>query len=61
MIFNLGKFPKFKIEYANDEYETWGESLRNNGYPSARVCDYDELVYYEMDDLEYTLFVLRWS
>jgi hypothetical protein len=61
MILKLSKFPKFKFEYAN--YETWGASLRNNGYPSARLSarPYDQDEYYDIDNLEYMLFILKWS
>jgi|LakMenE01Jun11ns_1017448.scaffolds.fasta_scaffold6989784_1 hypothetical protein len=60
MIFNLMGFPKFRRFAAGDGYDTWEASLRNNGFPSARVHDYNDLIY-EMDDIEYTWFVLRWS
>lgn len=56
--FRLVDFPKFRDEYLNDGYETWGESLRNNGYPSTQVVGAEM---FEMDDIEYTHFVLRFS
>ena len=62
MIFYMRSFPKFMKEFFDDECNTWEESLRNNGYPSAQ---YDlmngDFEIIEMDNIEYTHFVLRWS
>lgn len=58
MQFLLRNFPKFKDEHCYDEYSSWEESLQNNGYPSAVSLNG---LLYEMDDYEYTHFVLRWS
>ena len=61
MKFYLSDFPRFKQAYFTDHYRTWGDSLRNNGYPSTNELVEVEVGLYEMDDHEYTWFVLRWS
>jgi len=48
----------------NEEYDVLaGDYMREIGFPSCKyVLDInDELSYWEMDDDEYTLFLLRWS
>lgn len=56
----LRDFPKYKAECQNDEYDTWEESVRANGFKSARA-DPDFGTYIIMSDADYTWFVLRWS
>ena len=60
MKFYLEDFQNFKNAYRYDEYDSWLDSLRNNGYPSSKVVSYHNDLY-EMDDIEYTWFVLNWS
>ena len=60
MIFDLSEFSKFRNACVRDKYESWGESLRNNGFSSARLHDSDKWLY-EMDEEEFILFALRWS
>jgi len=57
-ILELYKFPRFSKEYQDDKRESWGESLRNNGYPSAREIS---TLVFEIDGVEYTHFILKWS
>ena len=49
----------------NEEYDVLSsEYMRELGFPSCKyvsVANYDEFSYWEMDDVEYTLFLLRWS
>lgn len=55
-------FPKYRAEFRYDEYNTWEESLKANGYPSATAKPdtlYGNVL--ELSDEEYTWFVLRWS
>ena len=56
--FNLKNFPKYREEHQDDVYSTWIESLQSNGYPSTKNIGMWE---FEMDDFEYTHFVLKWS
>lgn len=61
--FNLSKFPRYTSEFFDDDFNSWVESLRNNGYSSASFCgpNYNGYLRISMDDIEYTHFVLRWS
>ena len=53
----ITNFPKF-LEYYRNTPGSWLSTLHNNGYPSAKMMgDYN----YELNDLEYTHFVLRWT
>lgn len=69
--FNLKNFPKYREEHQDDDFITWAGSLQNNGYPSSksigiwetksiRMWEID-VWEFEMDDFEYTHFVLKWS
>ena len=56
-------FPKYKDECRNDGYNTWEESVRANGYKSARAVPDDNFfgTYIIMSDEDYTWFIMRWS
>jgi hypothetical protein len=62
MIFKLTDFPKFKDAHLGKGIP-WHVVLHNDGYQSA-ICrwrDGKPLPCVEMDDIEYTHFVLKWS
>lgn len=66
MKFKLHDYKKFKEEYWNDGHVNWLHSLRAHGYPSTNQVYIGNDVFegdcvYEMDDIEFTHFVLRWS
>lgn len=65
MRFRLGDYENFKDEYRCDGNTSWLASLREHGYPSTNQLFnpngslLPEL--FEMDDIEFTWFVMRWS
>ena len=65
MRFKLHDYEKFKDEYQFDGNTSWLASLREHGYPSTnQIFNSDGSLYpevFEMDDIEFTHFVLRWS
>lgn len=56
--FHLRDFPRFRQEYKYDNARDWDESLHNAGYRSAEYIP--EIGEWEMEEAEYTLFILRW-
>ena len=65
MRFKLHDYENFKDEYRYDGNTSWLASLREHGYPSTNQLynPNGSLLpeVFEMDDIEFTHFVLRWS
>jgi len=60
MKINLKDYPNFIEAYTNDGCYSWGDSLHSAGYRSAN--GYELGMYeFELDEVEFTWFVLRWS
>ena len=57
MRFSMNNFPKFKEAYIWSSNLLWEDDLHDAGYKSA-TNTVNELI--EMDDIEYTHFVLKW-
>jgi hypothetical protein len=57
MIFNIRDFPKFWDAHIGDNIP-WETHLHNDGYSSAKHTSF---LRFEMADIEYTHFVLKWS
>ena len=61
MIIDIRNYPKFMREYEDEWHYTWEQSFHTAGFKSATRREEMLIWEYELDDEEYTWFVLRWS
>lgn len=59
MKIDMNFFPKFYHHIKNDRYNSWEESLWANGFKSAQQETGSS--YVELNEKDYTWFILKWS
>ena len=59
--FSVDEYPKLRDEFYNQNYTNWIEFLSDLGYKFTWQHYASKRKYVQMDEDEFTLFLLRWS